>query len=245
MGTDNLGRNMFDQVIHGAATSMTVVASVLAMSAIIGVIVGAISGYRGGWLDTGLMRIADVLQAVPRLLLAILAVALLGSGLRNLIILLGLTSWTVLARVVRAETLSLKRREFVDAARSAGASDARILVRHILPNLTPSTVVVVSLLASRIVLVETSLAFVGLGDPDRVSLGFLLSEAQPYLVSAWWMSVFPGLFIVMIVLGFNLLGDALNDVLNPVIAKPVSRGRGRVRRSGRDETLPFPEPAQS
>jgi peptide/nickel transport system permease protein len=215
MGTDNLGRDVLSGVVHGARTSAQVVLWVVVMATAIGLAVGAVAGYRSGLVDDVLMRITDLFQSVPRFFLALLVIALFGSGVDNLIVVLGLTSWPLLARVVRADALSLRERDFVVAARSLGASDARILVRHLLPNLLPSVIVVVSLLGSRIVLLEASLAFIGLSDPNVMSLGYLTSNAQRFLRVAWWMSVFPGAAIALGVLGINLLGDAFNDARNP------------------------------
>ncbi len=229
MGTDNFGRDILRAVVHGARTSMTVVAAVVIMSLAIGLAVGMVAGYTGGFVDSLLMRITEIFQSVPRFFLAILVVALFGAGLDNLILLLGLTSWDLLARVIRAETLSLRRQEFVDAARSIGASRGRILLRHILPNVLPSAVVVASLLGSRVILIEAALAFIGLGDPNAVSLGSLLDNAQQFLSVAWWMSAFPGVAIALAVLGLNLLGDAVNDLLNPLgmaAARPRRAHRG-------------------
>lgn len=216
MGTDNFGRDLFRAVVHGTRTSMTVVAAVVTMSLVIGMVVGMVSGYQGGAVDSVLMRVTDMFQSVPRFFLAILVVGLFGSGLDNLVLLLGLTSWDLLARVVRAESLSLRKREFVDAARTIGASRRRILLHHILPNVLPSAVVVASLLGSRVILIEAALAFIGLGDPNAVSLGSLLDNAQQFLSVAWWMSAFPGVAIAVSVLGLNLMGDAINDLLNPL-----------------------------
>jgi len=218
MGTDNLRRDLLRAVVHGARTSMTVVAAVVAVSSVIGIVVGAVSGYRGGFVDDVLSRVTEMFQSIPRFFLAILVVGLFGPGLDNLILLLGFTSWPLLARVVRADSLSLKEREFVAAARAAGAGDARILFRHVVPNLLPAAVVVISLTASRVILIEAGLAFLGLGDPNLISWGFLINNAQRFLTVAWWMSVFPGLAIVVAVLGLNLLSDALNDVLNPLLS---------------------------
>lgn len=215
MGTDNFGRDLFRAIIHGTRTSMTVVAAVAAMSLVIGMVVGMISGYQGGVVDSVLMRITEIFQSVPQFFLAILVVGLFGSGLDNLILMLGLTSWHLLAHVVRAESLTLRKREFVEAARSMGASPARVLLRHILPNVLPSAVVVASLVSSRVILIEAALAFIGLGDPNAISLGSLLDNAQQFLSVAWWMSVFPGVAITVAVLGLNLMGDAVNDLLNP------------------------------
>lgn len=227
MGTDDFGRDMVAAVVHGTRTSMTVVVGVLAMSVVIGLVVGTVAGYRGGLVDDVLMRVTEMFQAVPRFFLALLVVGLFGAGLDNLILLLGFTSWTLLARVVRAETLSLRRREFVDAARSMGAADRRILARHILPNVLAPAVVIVSLESSRVILIEAALSFIGLGDPNSISLGYLLNNAQEYLQVAWWLSVFPGIAILVAVLGLNLLGDALNDVLDPRAASTKPRLRPR------------------
>ncbi len=218
-GTDNLGRDVFDAVVHGMRTSMTVVLWVTAISALIGVTVGAVAGYRSGIVDRALMRLTELFQSIPRFFLALLAMSLFGPTVRTLIIVLGLTSWTLLARVVRAETLSIRTREFVESARSSGGNDVRILLHHVLPNILPTAIVVISLGASRVILLEAGLAFLGLSDQDQMSLGFLINNAQQFLEQAWWMSVFPGLAIVLAVLGINLLADTLNDVLNPLLGR--------------------------
>jgi peptide/nickel transport system permease protein len=161
------------------------------------------------------MRVTEFIQVVPRFFLAVIVIALFGPGLDRLVLLLALTSWPWIARVVRAEVLSLKQREFVEAARSLGAGRSRVLFREILPNALPPVVVVVSLNAASVILIEAGLSFLGLGDPDVVSLGYLANNAQRFLRVAWWMAAFPGATIALAVLGLNLLGDGLNDVLNP------------------------------
>lgn len=215
-GTDNLGRDLFSAVVYGLRTSMEVVLWVTAISAVVGVAIGAVAGFVGGLIERALMQLTGLFQTIPRFFLALLVLELFGRTQQNLILLLGLTSWTTIARVARAEALTIRSREFVGAARSYGAPGARILVRHVLPNLAPSAVVVVSLNASRVILLEAGLAFLGLSDQNKMSLGFLINNAQLYLEQAWWMSVFPGLGIVAAVLGINLLADTLNDVLNPL-----------------------------
>jgi peptide/nickel transport system permease protein len=212
-GTDNLGRDLVRAVIHGIRTSVVVVAWVILIATVLGLAVGLVAGYRGGWVDDALMRLTELFQSVPRFFLVLLVLALFGTGTDNLILVLGVTSWPMLARVVRADVLSMREREFVEAARSLGASDARILVRHLLPNVVPAAVVVVSLLASRIILLEASLSFLGLGDAGVMSLGFLVSNAQRFIRVAWWMSVFPGAALAVAVLAVNLLSDGLNDSL--------------------------------
>lgn len=213
MGTDNLGRDLASGIVHGANTSMTVILSVLTISAVIGISVGAIAGFYGGGVDVLLMRVAEVFQVVPRFFLALLVIAYFGPGIDKLILLLGLTSWPFLARVVRGEALSLRRREFVESARATGASSLRILVRQVIPNLLPVAVVVLTLFASRIILIEAGLAFLGLGDQNRISWGTLANNAQQFLQLAWWMTVFPGLAIALAVVGLNLVGDSVSDAL--------------------------------
>ncbi len=230
MGTDQNGRELFVAVIHAARTSLTVVFWSVTISAVIGLFVGTVAGLRGGVIDAALMRVTELFQAVPRFFLVLLMVGLGGGGLRNLIVLLGVTSWTGLARVVRAETLSLREREFVDAARSYGATDFRILRRHMLPHVLPAAVVLLTLLASRVILIEASLSFLGLGDQTRISWGFLASSAQTYMQGAWWLAVFPGAAIALAVLGFNLLGDGIADALRPDSLYRAPRAWGRWRR---------------
>lgn len=213
MGTDALGRDLLSGVLAGARTSMIVAVGVGALALVIGVTVGATSAYLGGRTDDLIQRLTEVVQVVPRFFFAILALAFFGTSQLVLIVVLGLTSWEILARVVRAEVLSLRAREFIDAARTQGASGSRILLGEILPNALPVTVVYLALLLAHVILLEASLGFLGLGDPDVVSWGYLASQAQDFLRVAWWLSVFPGLAIAGTVLGLNLLGDALTDVL--------------------------------
>lgn len=224
-GTDNLGRDVFGAVVHGARTSMIVVLGVSAIASVIGLSFGIVAGYRGGWIDDLLMRITEVFQSVPRFFLVLLIVSLFGAGIDNLIYVLAFTSWPTLARVSRAEVLSVRDRDYVEAARSIGATDRRIVLRHVLPNVLPTAMVVIALTGSRIILLEASLSFLGLGDPSVMSWGYLVSNAQRFLRTAWWMSVFPGMAIAISVLGINLMSDALNDVL-----ASYSQYRGRRRR---------------
>ncbi|MBW3547599.1 MAG: ABC transporter permease [Actinobacteria bacterium] len=213
MGTDALGRDLLSGVIFGARTTLVVAGLVGVLVLLIGVVVGTVSSYLGGWADDLLMRLTELFQVLPRFFLAIVVIAFFGAGLGLLVLVLGLTSWALLARVVRSEVLSLKEREFVDAARASGASGARIVVQEILPNALPAGTAFLGLILAQVLLIEASLGFIGLGDPNVVSWGYLASQAQRFLRVAWWMSVFPGLAIAVAVLGLNLLSDAVTDVL--------------------------------
>lgn len=214
MGTDALGRDVLSGVLHGTRTSLVVAISVSVMVLAVGAGIGLVSGYRGGWVDDVLMRATDTVQVLPRFFLALVVVALLGPGLDRIVLVLGLTSWPLLARVVRAEVLSLRTSEFVEAARALGSSGRRIILREILPNIVGSAGALTGLLAAQVIVIEAGLSFLGLGDPDLVSWGGMASEGQPYLRTAWWLSLFPGGAILLAVLGLNLLGDAVTDAVS-------------------------------
>lgn len=204
-GTDDLGRDMLVAVIYGARTSLVTGVAVAALALVVGLTVGALAGFSRAWIDDVLMRITEFFQVVPRFFLAILVLALFGNTLLNLALVLALTSWGGLARIVRAEVLSLRERDFVRAARALGARPARILFRHILPNTVWSLLPVGVLVASSAILTEAGMSYLGLGDPNLVSWGYLLNNAQRFLYQAWWMSVFPGLAIVTTILGLGLI----------------------------------------
>lgn len=213
MGTDAFGRDILSGILYGARTSLfaTVLTGVLVL--VIGVAVGTVSGYLGGRVDDVAMRITEFFQVLPRFFLAIVVVALFGPGILKVALVFGLTAWSMLARVIRAEVLSLREREFVEAARAGGSSGWRIVVREILPNAIPSGLVYLGLLLGQVLLLEASLGFLGLADPTRMSWGFLAGQAQPFLRVAWWMAVFPGMAILVTVLGLNLVSDSLTEVL--------------------------------
>src|SRR5215475_2946183 len=215
MGTDDLGRDVLSGVVYGTRTSLLLALIVGLLTGTIGMIVGSLAAWQGRRADDALMRITEFVQVVPRFFLAVIVIALFGPGLDRLILLLGLTSWPLIARVVRAEVLSLKQREFIEAARSLGAGPVRVLLREVLPNALPPALVVLFLSAASVILIEAGLSFLGLGDPDVVSLGYLASNAQRFLRVAWWMAAFPGAAIALAVLGLNLVGDGLNDALSP------------------------------
>lgn len=215
LGTDDLGRDMFVRMAHGARVSLLVGFAAAAFSSILGIIVGSISGFVGGKVDELFMRIAEAFQVVPQFFLAILIVALFGPSLTKIVLVIGILSWADTARIVRAEFLKLRGQDYVVAAQLAGASRASLIFSEILPNALPPVIVTASLQIASAILTEASLSFLGLGDPDQVSWGQLLFAAQPFLNQAWWMAIFPGLAILVTTLGFNLLGDGLNDVLDP------------------------------
>ncbi len=216
LGTDEVGRDILSRLFHGARVSLLIGVIAVAVSCPIGVLVGLVAGYVGRRTDDVLMRVTDIQLAIPTILLAIAVVGVLGPGVRNVVITLSVTGWTLYARLVRGEALGVKGRDFVVAARAAGASDARIMFRHVLPNvLTPVIVVAVFAVANMIIL-EATLSFLGLGvEPSVVTWGRMLNAGRLYLSTAWWLTAFPGLAIFLTVLAVNLLGDHLRDWLDP------------------------------
>lgn len=211
LGTDDLGRDLLSGVIYGTRTSLLVSLAATAISALIGNVLGAVSGYAGGLFDDALMRMTEFFQVIPRFFLALIAVALFQPGLYTITIVLGLTSWPMTARLIRGQVLSGREREYVIAARAMGGSDWYVLWRHVVPNALSPVIVHTSLMIGQFMLIEASLAFLGLGDPNHISWGYLLRNAQPFLRVAWWMFLFPGLAISLAVLGFNLVGDRINS----------------------------------
>ena len=215
-GTDPLGRDVLARVVVGGKISLTVGFVSVAGSVVLGVIMGLVAGYYRGIWDVILMRFADVQLALPFILLAITVIAVIGGSLTNTIILLIVSQWVQYARLVRAQVLALREREFVLAAQAIGVKNRNILFSHLLPNLLGPVIVLMTLNVANNILLESSLTFLGLGvDPTIPSWGGMLAEGRTYLQSAWWVSVFPGLAILLTVLGLNLLGDWLRDQLDP------------------------------
>jgi peptide/nickel transport system permease protein len=208
-GTDDLGRDLLRAVLHGARVSLIVGATVAVASLTLGLLIGGVAGYRGGAVDDLLMRFTELVLVLPRFFLALVVVALFGASLANLIAVLALTSWGIIARVARAGVLTVKEREYVMAARALGGAGPRILLRHVLPNVLAPVVAYAALQVGNAILVEASLSFLGFGDPNLVSWGYLLNNAQAFVRRAWWLSVFPGAAIVLAVLGINLLADGM------------------------------------
>ena len=216
LGTDTLGRDVVSRLLYGARVSLIVGFSAVVLAGVLGVLLGLVSGYYGGRLDDALMRLGDVQLAFPALVLAIAVLAVVGSGLGNVVLVLGVTGWVTYARIARGETLSLRHREFVEGARALGARDAEILWRHVLPNVLPSITVVATFSVARTIIAEASLSFLGLGiPPPAPSWGAMLDEGRNYLTTGWWLALFPGLAILAVVLGINVVGDWLRDTLDP------------------------------
>ncbi len=213
MGTDALGRDVWTGVAHGGRASLLIAAAVVIIAVACGGTVGLVAGYRGGLTDDALTRGTELFQVLPRLFLVAIVIALFGPGVNRIVLTLGLTSWPVLARVVRSEVLAIRTTEFVLAAEALGAPRSYIARRVLLPNILPSLLVMVGLLFGQVLLTEASLGFLGLGDPNTLSWGLLVGASQGFLRTAWWLAVFPGLAITMAILAFNLLADALSSAL--------------------------------
>ena len=216
LGQDEFGRDILSRLLHGAWISFEVGVISVALAGVFGVVLGLIAGYWGGWLDTTLTLMMDVLNVFPSLLLAISLVAVLGNSLRNVFIAIAVTSIPAFMRIVRGSVLSVRQTPYIEAATSVGVPTGRILARHIFPNVTPPLIVHSSLTFAYAVLAEASLAYLGLGNrPPAPSWGSMLNSSYGFLETAPWVSIFPGVAIAIIVLGFNLLGDGIRDALDP------------------------------
>jgi peptide/nickel transport system permease protein len=216
LGTDQLGRDLLARVLYGARIALFIGLCTVAVTAVIGGVVGLVAGFFGGWVSAALMRLADVQLSFPFILLALTINAIVGLGLRNIIISLSAAGWVVYARVVRGEVLSVRQREFVQAAAALGTGGSRLLCRHVLPNVAPSIVIVASLQFSQFIVAEAAISFLGFGvQPPTPAWGSMLSESRDFLYVAWWLAAFPGIALALTALGINLVGDWLRDILDP------------------------------
>lgn len=222
LGTDMLGRDVMAGIVHGARVSLMIGLISTVIAVLIGVSVGAIAGFFGGWVDDVLVRITEFFQTIPSFIFAILLVAIMTPSLTSIVTAIAVVTWPPIARLARSEFMSLRRREFVEAAVLSGVSRTRIIVAEVLPNAMSPLIVMGSLMIATAILTESALSFLGLGDPNRISWGYMIGAARTVFRQAWWLSVFPGLAIALTVLAINLVGEGLNDALNPHL-------KGRVR----------------
>lgn len=215
LGSDTLGRDVASGIAHGARTSLFIGGLATVVAVLLGVILGGLAGYFGGWIDDLLMRVTEMFQTIPSFVFAILIVAIMKPSIQSIVIAIAVVSWPAVARLVRGEFISMRNREFVQACHVVGMSDLRIMVREILPNCLSPIIVAGSLMVATAILIESGLSFLGLGDPNIISWGFQIGAGRTVLRSAWWVCTFPGIAILLTVLAINLVGEGLNDALNP------------------------------
>ena len=219
LGTDTMGRNVAAGLMHGAWVSLLIGLVSTCVALLIGVPLGAIAGYYGGLVDDALMRFTEFFQTIPQLAMAVVIVAIFNPTIYSIVAAISVVSWPPVARLVRSEFLTLRQRDFVQAAKLAGQSTPRIILSQILPNASSPIVVMASLMVATAILLESSLSFLGLGDPNHMSWGYMVGSARTVLRQAWWMAVFPGTAILLTVLSINLIGEGLNDAMNPQLRR--------------------------
>jgi peptide/nickel transport system permease protein len=218
LGTDVLGRDILSRLIYGARVSLAVCALTILLAGGVGSLLGIVAGYFGGAVDSVIMRIVDLAISIPMILLALLFGVLFGPSFGNIVIIISLVLWSQFARMARGETLKIKSNDYIDLARSAGASSLRIMFEHVLPNVAGSLIVLATLQVGTVIIMEASLSFLGVGVPPPLpAWGSMIAEGRSYVVSAWWLCIFPGLAVLLTVLSANILGDSLTDRLNPTL----------------------------
>jgi peptide/nickel transport system permease protein len=216
LGTDDFGRDILSRIIHGARITLYIIALVAVTAPVLGLLIGTVAGYFGGWVDAVLMRLTDIFLAFPRLILALALVAVLGPGIENAVLAIALTAWPPYARVARAETLTIRNSDYIAAIRLQGAGAPRIILGHVVPMCLPSVIIRVTLDMAGVILIAAGLGFLGLGvQPPQPEWGLMISSGRKFLFEQWWVATMPGLAIFIVSLGFNLLGDGLRDVLDP------------------------------
>lgn len=222
LGTDQLGRDLFSRILHGARYTLIIGVAITAIEVVIGVLLGLTSGFFLGWWDTLVMRIVDITLAIPNLVFALVIASIQKPGLTSVIVAVGAVGWRGFTRIVRGETLKIRDQNYIEAARAFGATNLRILWKHILPNLLPIVIVYASLYIPSAILTAASLSFLGLGiQPPAPEWGLLIASGRSYIDEAWWIATFPGLALMFTVLGFNFLGDGLRDVLDPRLRRVI------------------------
>lgn len=222
LGTDVLGRDILSRLLYGARVSLTVCALAILIAGGVGSLLGILAGYLGGWVDTVVMRLVDLAISLPVILLALLFGVLFGPSFGNIVVIISLVLWSQFARMARGETLRVKESDFIDLARTAGCSKFSIMLRHVLPNVAGSLIVLATLQVGTVIIMEAALSFLGVGvPPPTPAWGSMIAEGRSYVVSAWWLCIFPGLAVLLTVLSVNILGDSLTDVINPTLRREL------------------------